>query len=85
MSEKVLLNQLGLGVDSALINMLSEQITKQSLKLDDQSEKLIKLTQELKEKSKLKNQLLGLIVGGGIGAFLGWAVSIALNKLFGIT
>ncbi|AWK83574.1 hypothetical protein [Photobacterium damselae] len=85
MSKKTLLNQLGLGVDSALINMLSEQITKQSLKLDEQSEKILRLTEELKEKSKLKNQLLGLIVGGVIGALIGWVLSIGLNKLFGLS
>ncbi|HHF2911601.1 TPA: hypothetical protein ACPJ0C_004762 [Vibrio alginolyticus] len=64
MPEKTLLNQLGLGVDSALINMLSNQITNQSLKLDEQSEHISILTHDLREKAKLKNQLLGLTVGG---------------------
>ena len=67
MPEKTLLDQLGLGVDSALINMLSnqitnqsKQITNQSLKLDEQSEQISTLTKDLREKAKLKNQLLGL-------------------------
>ncbi|MEC6830279.1 hypothetical protein VXS06_00540 [Photobacterium toruni] len=85
MPEKTLLNQLGLGVDSALINMLSKQITNQSSKLDEQSEKILVLTQELQEKGKLKNQLLGLIVGGVIGAVIGWVLSIGLDRLFGIS
>ncbi|MEH8165113.1 hypothetical protein [Aeromonas allosaccharophila] len=59
MPEKTLLNQLGLGVDSALINMLSKQITNQSLKLDEQSEQISTLTKDLREKAKLKNQLFG--------------------------
>ena len=85
MPEKTLLNQLGLGVDSALINMLSNQITNQSLKLDEQSEHISILTHDLREKAKLKNQLLGLTVGGVIGAIIGWALSIGLDKLFGIS
>ncbi|ELC7280031.1 hypothetical protein RJO76_001070 [Aeromonas veronii] len=85
MPEKTLLNQLGLGVDSALINMLSNQITNQSLKLDEQSEQISTLTKDLREKAKLKNQLLGLTVGGVIGAIIGWVLSIGLDKLFGIS
>ncbi|EGQ8472795.1 TPA: hypothetical protein ACVO3J_004559 [Vibrio alginolyticus] len=85
MPEKTLLNQLGLGVDSALINMLSNQVTNQSLKLDEQSEHISILTHDLREKAKLKNQLLGLTVGGVIGAIIGWALSIGLDKLFGIS
>ncbi|WP_420924908.1 hypothetical protein [Aeromonas veronii] len=85
MPEKTLLNQLGLGVDSALINMLSKQITNQSLKLDEQSEQISTLTEDLREKAKLKNQLLGLTVGGVIGAIIGWVLSIGLDKLFGIS
>ncbi|WP_232351495.1 hypothetical protein [Vibrio vulnificus] len=85
MPEQTLLNQLGLGVDSALINMLSNQITNQSLKLDEQSEHISILTHDLREKAKLKNQLSGLTVGGVIGAIIGWALSIGLDKLFGIS
>ncbi|WP_305814780.1 hypothetical protein [Photobacterium leiognathi] len=85
MPEKALLNQLGLGVDSALINMLSKQITNQSLKLDEQSEQILILTQELQEKAKLKKQLLGLTVGGVIGAVIGWVLSFGMDRLFGIS
>ncbi|MBM4864677.1 hypothetical protein HYO48_21910 [Vibrio parahaemolyticus] len=46
-SERQLIEKLGLGIDSSLINMISEQITKQSTKVDN-------LTEDLKEKSKLK-------------------------------
>ncbi|HIF9191929.1 TPA: hypothetical protein ACX6PF_001110 [Photobacterium damselae] len=58
MPEKMLLNQFGLGVDSALINMLSKHITNQSLKPDGQSETILIFIQELQEKAKLKKQLL---------------------------
>ncbi|HGO5293077.1 hypothetical protein ACPV34_07295 [Photobacterium damselae] len=85
MPEKTLLNQLGLGVDSALINMLSNQITIQSLKLDEQSEHINILTHNLREKAKLKKQLLGLTVGGVIGAVIGWILSFGLDRLFGIS
>jgi len=57
MAEREVIEKLGLGVDSSLINMISEQITKQSGKVDV-------LTEELKEKSKIKNQVPGLLVGG---------------------
>jgi hypothetical protein len=72
-SEKQLIEKLGLGIDSSLINMLSEQITKQSSKVDN-------LSNELKEKSKLKNQVSGLLVGGVVG----WVLSVLLNSLFGV-
>ncbi|EGQ7835292.1 TPA: hypothetical protein I7732_21205 [Vibrio vulnificus] len=72
-SERELIEKLGLGVDSSLINMVSEQITKQSAKVDV-------LTEELKEKSKLKNQVPGLLVGG----LIGWLLSTVLNELFKI-
>ena len=85
MPERTLLNQLGLGVDSALINMLSNQITNQSSKLDEQSKQILMLTKELQEKAKLKNQLSGLTVGGVIGAVIGWALSFGLDRLFGIS
>ncbi|HDO1381884.1 TPA: hypothetical protein P2R06_000102 [Aeromonas veronii] len=85
MPEKTLLNQLGLGVDSALINMLSNQITNQSLKLDEQSVQIRTLTRDLRDKAKLKNQWLGLTVGAVIGAIISWALSIGLDKLFGIS
>ena len=68
--EKLLIEKLGLGLDSSLINMISDQITKQSRKVDY-------LSEELKEKSKLKNQMSGLLVGG----FLGWLISAILNFL----
>ena len=67
-SEKKIIEKLGLGVDSSLINMISEQITKQSVKVDE-------LREELKEKSKLKNQVSGLLVGG----VSGWLLSKLLN------
>lgn len=85
MPEKTLLNSLGLGVDSELINMLSKQITSQSLKIDEQSNHIHGLTHDIQEKAKLKNQLSGLIVGGVIGAIIGWVLSILLNKLFGLS
>lgn len=72
-SERQIIEKLGLGVDSSLINMLSEQITKQSSKVDN-------LSNELKEKSKLKNQVPGLLVGG----IVGWLLSVILNILFGV-
>ncbi|MFG0454656.1 AlbA family DNA-binding domain-containing protein [Shewanella mangrovisoli] len=72
-SETQLIDKLGLGIDSSLINMLSEQITKQSLKIDN-------LSQELTEKNKLKNQVPGLLVGG----FIGWLLSTVLNILLGL-
>jgi len=71
--ERQLIEKLGLGVDSSLINMLSEQITKQSEKVDY-------LSEELKEKSKLKNQVPGLLVGG----FIGWLLSALLNSLLNV-
>ena len=85
MSERLIIEKLGLGIDSSLINMLSEQITKQSTKLDCQSEQIIHLTEEIKEKSELKNQMKGLIWGGVIGAIIGWPLSLLLNKLFGLS
>lgn len=72
-SERQIIEKLGLGVDSSLINMISEQITKQSVKVDE-------LREELKEKSKLKNQVSGLLVGG----LSGWFLSTLLNIFFGI-
>lgn len=72
-SERQIIEKLGLGVDSSLINMISEQITKQSEKVDE-------LREELKEKSKLKNQVAGLLVGG----LSGWFLSTLLNIFFGI-
>ncbi|WP_233353514.1 hypothetical protein [Photobacterium chitinilyticum] len=80
MSENVLINRLGLGVDSSLINMISDQITKQSAKVDVQSQEISRLTGELKEKAKLKYQIPSLLIGG----FVGWILSTALNKLMGI-
>ncbi|QNV06558.1 AlbA family DNA-binding domain-containing protein [Shewanella algae] len=71
--ERQLIEKLGLGVDSSLINMISEQITKQSEKVDY-------LSEELKEKSKLKNQVPGLLVGG----FIGWVLSTLLNSLLNV-
>lgn len=71
--ERQLIEKLGLGIDSSLINMLSEQITKQSEKVDY-------LSEELNEKSKLKNQVPGLLVGG----FIGWLLSTLLNSLLHI-
>lgn len=73
MAEREIIEKLGLGVDSSLINMISEQITKQSGKVDF-------LTEELKEKSKLKNQVPGLLVGG----LVGWLLSTLLNSLLNI-
>lgn len=73
MAEREVIENLGLGVDSSLINMISEQITKQSSKVDF-------LTKELKEKRKLKNQVPGLLVGG----FVGWLLSTLLNRLLNI-
>ncbi|WP_219894366.1 hypothetical protein [Photobacterium damselae] len=58
MPEKMLLNQFGLGVDSALINMLSKHVINQSSKPDEQSETILIFIQELQEKAKLKKQLL---------------------------
>jgi predicted HTH transcriptional regulator len=72
-SERQIIERLGLGVDSSLINMISEQITKQSAKVDE-------LSEELKEKSKLKNQMSGLLVGG----FIGWILTTLLNSLLGV-
>lgn len=72
-SERQLIEKLGLGIDSSLINMLSEQITKQSEKVDY-------LSEELKEKSKLKNQVPGLLVGG----FIGWLLSTSLDSLLNV-
>ncbi|MCH4294834.1 hypothetical protein MJ923_11020 [Shewanella sp. 3B26] len=72
-TERQLIEKLGLGVDSSLINMLSAQITKQSEKVDY-------LSEELKEKSKLKNQVPSL-VGGGI---IGWLLSTLLNSLLNV-
>lgn len=71
--ERQLIEKLGLGIDSSLINMLSEQITKQSEKVDY-------LSEELKEKSKLKNQVPGLLVGG----LIGWLLSTLLNSLLNV-
>lgn len=71
--ERQLIEKLGLGVDSSLINMISEQITKQSEKVDY-------LSEELNEKSKLKNQVPGLLVGG----FIGWVLSTLLNSLLNV-
>lgn len=71
--ERQLIEKLGLGVDSSLINMISVQITKQSEKVDY-------LSEELKEKSKLKNQVPGLLVGG----FIGWLLSALLNSLLNV-
>ncbi|MGR3983483.1 hypothetical protein [Pseudoalteromonas sp. 1181_04] len=71
--ERQLIEKLGLGIDSSLINMISEQITKQSEKVDY-------LSEELKEKSKLKNQVPGLLVGG----FIGWLLSTLLNSLLNV-
>lgn len=71
--ERQLIEKLGLGVDSSLINMISEQITKQSEKVDC-------LSEELKEKSKLKNQVPGLLVGG----FIGWVLSTLLDSLLNV-
>lgn len=72
-SERQVIEKLGLGVDSSLINMISEQITKQSSKVDS-------LSAELKEKSKIKNQVPGLLVGAIFGALF----STILNVLFGL-
>jgi predicted HTH transcriptional regulator len=72
-TERQIIEILGLGIDSSLINMISEQITKQSAKVE-------KLSEELKEKSKLKNQVSGLLVGG----IIGWGLSTLLNILFGV-
>ncbi|AUL95893.1 hypothetical protein FORC54_1748 [Vibrio vulnificus] len=80
MSEKTMLARLGLGIDSSLINMLSEQITKQSSKVDGQSKEINRLTSELQEKSKFKYQVPGLL----IGAFIGWLLSTVLNNMLGI-
>ncbi|MGL5358918.1 MAG: hypothetical protein ACRDBI_04245 [Shewanella sp.] len=71
--ERQLIEKLGLGIDSSLINMISKQITKQSEKVDY-------LSKELKEKSRLKNQVPGLLVGG----FIGWVLSTLLNSLLNI-
>ncbi|MDZ4385659.1 MAG: hypothetical protein U0998_00390 [Moraxellaceae bacterium] len=71
--EQQLIEKLGLGVDSSLINMISEQITKQSGKVDY-------LSEELKAKSKIKNQVPGLLVGG----FIGWLLSTLLNSLLNV-
>ena len=73
-TERQLIEKLGLGIDSSLINMISEQITKQSEKVDY-------LSKELKEKSKLKNQVPGLLIGG----FIGWLLSALLNSLLNIS
>jgi len=73
MVERKVIEKLGLGVDSSLINMISEQIIKQSSKVDF-------LTEEIKEKRKLKNQVPGLLVGG----FVGWLLSALLNSLLNI-
>ncbi|ELJ8660998.1 hypothetical protein RUK61_003471 [Vibrio cholerae] len=81
MPEKTMLTRLGLGIDSSLINMLSEQITKQSSKVDKQSKEINRLTGELREKSKLKYQVPGLL----IGAFIGWLLSTVLNNVFGVS
>ncbi|EHZ7342772.1 hypothetical protein K6O87_002303 [Vibrio vulnificus] len=81
MSEKTMLTRLGLGIDSSLINMLSEQITKQSSKVDGQSKEINRLTSELQEKSKFKYQVPGLL----IGAFIGWLLSTVLNNMLGIS
>ena len=72
-SEREVLEKLGLGLDSSLINMLSDQITKQS---DTVSE----LRKEVIEKGKLKNQISGLLVG----ALVGWFLSTVLNAVFGL-
>lgn len=72
-SEREVLEKLGLGLDSSLINMLSEQITKQS-------DTVSALRNEVIEKAKLKNQISGLLVG----AFIGWFFSTVLNAVFGI-
>ena len=72
-SERQIIEKLGLGVDSSLINMISEQISKQSSKVDS-------LSTELKEKSKIKNQVPGLLAG----AILGWLSSTILNVMFGL-
>lgn len=72
-SERKLIEKLGLGIDSSLINMLSEQITKQSGKVDY-------LSEELKEKSKIKYQVPGFLVGG----LIGWLLSTLLNSLLNV-
>lgn len=72
-SEREVLEKLGLGLDSSLINMLSDQITKQS-------ETVSALRNEVIEKGKLKNQISGLLVG----ALIGWLFSTVLNAVFGI-
>ncbi|MGS0693075.1 hypothetical protein [Shewanella sp. 0m-4] len=77
MSENILINRLGLGIDSSLINMISEQITKHSVKVDVQSQEISTLTRELKEKSKFKYQIPSLIIGG----LIGWFLPIVLNGL----
>lgn len=68
--ERQLIEKLGLGVDSSLINMISEQITKHSKKVDY-------LSEELRERSKIKNQVPGLLVGG----LIGWLLPALLNRL----
>ncbi|QIR05862.1 hypothetical protein [Salinivibrio costicola] len=72
-SEREVLEKLGLGLDSSLINMLSDQIT-------EQSDTVSALRKEVAEKGKLKNQISGLLVG----AFIGWIFSTVLNAVFGL-
>lgn len=72
-SEREVLEKLGLGLDSSLINMLSDQISKQSNTVSA-------LKNEVTEKGKLKNQISGLLVG----AVIGWLLSTVLNAVFAI-
>ena len=74
MSERLFIEKIGLGIDSKMINMFSEQIINQSNRIED-------LHVELKRKSMLRHQTKGLIAGAVISFF----VTMALNQAFGIS
>ncbi|MGR5287045.1 helix-turn-helix domain-containing protein [Vibrio maritimus] len=72
MPERDILNRLGLGIDSDLINSMARQLSVQSLKIGS-------LQQTVDDAGKLKNQWKSLLVGAGLGVVLSeaWKVLFA--------